>query len=243
MRLFLGAALAVTCVSGSALADEHFPQCFDKGALAFVDCPNSGYDYYGYDWSGLYIGAHVGFADLDVSGVFDPGEAAVVGSAFEPAGLIGGAQVGYNIQEGAFVLGFELDASFGDMKDAASAISGGDENRVSAEVTGFGSVRARMGVAMDNVMPFISAGAGLVSYELQVDDIDGGVSRNEEDTVLAGVFGAGLEIGVSEDVTLRGEGLYYYIEEDLGFTDSTGVPGELTVDDLWSLRGAVNMRF
>src|SRR5262249_39647249 len=55
-----------------------------------------------YNWSGLYLGAHIG-------GAFSSGTANVAGRAWDPGAteFIGGFQVGYNWQFGNFLVGAE----------------------------------------------------------------------------------------------------------------------------------------
>lgn len=242
MRLLATAAIAAICAGGAASANE-FPQCFDKSILAFVECPEYGNFY--YDWSGYYIGAHAGYASTDLSGGYDTAEvgASVLGQDLEPDGFAGGGQIGVNFQSDFYVLGLELDASYAEMDAEVSRTGGGDTNAVEATINGFGSIRARAGVAIDEFLPYVTAGVSLVSYEIEVNDIGDGVASEEEDSAIVGVIGGGLEIGLTEQFTIRGEGLYYYIDEDVSFAEPGDAPESLTLEDLWTLRGAVNWRF
>lgn len=246
MRLLIAATIVAASASGTALAQDYYgsgdpyPKCFDKSLLAFVDC-NVEYGY--YDWNGWYVGLHAGYADLDLSGgVDDLGAAPVSGSDLDTGGFAGGAQIGYNLDVGNFVFGLEVDGSLADAKDSATVIGGGANNTLKAKINGFGSVRARVGVPIDEFLPFITAGAGLVDYEVEATKLASGVVSREEETAFAGVIGGGLEIGLFEDVTVRGEGLYYYIDESFSVPDGAGAD-TVTIEDLWTLRGAVNMRF
>ena len=242
MRLLTSAAVAAICAAGTASANE-FPQCFDKSILAFVECPE--YDSSFYDWSGYYVGAHAGYANLDMSGGYDTDDlgAAVYGQDIDPDGFAGGGQIGVNYQSDFYVLGLEVDASAADMEAAVTRSDGGDTNAVEATINGFGSIRARAGVAMDAILPYVTAGVGLVNYEVKVNDIGAGVTTEEEDSAIVGVIGGGLEIGLTEQFTIRGEGLYYYIDEDIAFAEPGDAAENITLEDLWTLRGAVNWRF
>src|SRR6476620_11459558 len=76
-----------------------------------------------FDWTGPYIGAHVGWGWADLEGAFDSGAST---SKFSQDGgdfklsdddILGGLQAGYNVQINQFVLGVEGDISFTDLND------------------------------------------------------------------------------------------------------------------------------
>jgi outer membrane immunogenic protein len=58
-----------------------------------------------YNWTGLYVGAHVG------GGWSDLGAAPFLGSANNGSGFIGGGQIGYNYQINQWVWGLEADVA------------------------------------------------------------------------------------------------------------------------------------
>jgi outer membrane immunogenic protein len=61
-----------------------------------------------HNWTGLYIGGHVGVA----GGTFDNNVALLIpGPVGEDGGLMGGVQVGYNWQVNQLVFGIEADTS------------------------------------------------------------------------------------------------------------------------------------
>ena len=70
-----------------------------------------------YNWTGFYLGGHVGYGWADFSGT-DPLLGAV-SSSTTANGLIYGGQVGFNYQLGSWVFGIEGEFSFGDVKIVA----------------------------------------------------------------------------------------------------------------------------
>src|SRR5204862_102259 len=68
------------------------------------------------------------------------------------AGFVGGGQIGYNFQTGAFVFGVEADIQYADLSSKANwsgysyTFNGGGSQY-------FGTVRARAGYAFDRVTP------------------------------------------------------------------------------------------
>ena len=71
-----------------------------------------------YNWTGFYVGGHVGYG----KGMKD-----WLNSSFDyqVKGFLGGGQVGYNQQVGNVVFGIEADASWGNIKGDQTLIIGG----------------------------------------------------------------------------------------------------------------------
>src|SRR5262245_39877086 len=82
--------------------------------VAFAATPSAANDQYGRPdyappiWTGLYVGAHLGYA-------WGQGEAHVsgfgmhVGVEVHDSDAVGGIQIGYNWQRGGYVIGIEAD--------------------------------------------------------------------------------------------------------------------------------------
>src|SRR5947209_1627618 len=100
-KLLAACAVAIALMGGSAGAADLKVQ--RRGAtLAGVD----------YDWSGAFLGAHLGAG-------FSYRDWTLVGGATSEAGdaaMLGG-QIGYNYQVGKTVVGVEADLSWGNLKD------------------------------------------------------------------------------------------------------------------------------
>jgi outer membrane immunogenic protein len=81
-----------------------------------------------YDWSGVYIGGHVG-AGWSNNAVSDPGLGFLGIILNVPAvqnvygsGFIGGGQVGWNYQIGRLVIGTEFDANWADLNATSTTV-------------------------------------------------------------------------------------------------------------------------
>lgn len=120
-----------------------------------------------------------------------------------------GAQVGYQQQFGAFVLGAEAEALYlNDLEYRLSGTGGLKQNWSLA-------AKARAGVAIDHTLLYGTLGYGITSFEgygdaTTSDDVKGGV-----------VFGAGIEQAFSDTVSARVEYLqsrYDGVESVLGGT-------------------------
>lgn len=126
----------------------------------------------GYDWSGIYLGAHVGggWATNDLS---DPG-LGFIGSLLgvpvvqttDSSGILGGITGGWNYQFGRFVLGTEFDFSWADVNGTSTSTLlgfGGPGTGISRALTAntdwMGTSTLRLGYAHDRVLFYSKAGA------------------------------------------------------------------------------------
>jgi outer membrane immunogenic protein len=185
-------------------------------------------------WTGFYVGLNGGYAIGDggtstigtagFQGLIAPG--VVPGSLNTKAdGFIGGAQIGYNVQFGALVVGVETDIQFTDMKKTAGFIGApvlGTQLNTSttSEMEYFGTLRARLGFTpFDRLLVY---GTGGLAYgHIKTSSGVVGVqapglvwSGSDSETKFGWTIGAGLEYAFTNNLTLKGEYLYY----DLGKT-------------------------
>jgi outer membrane immunogenic protein len=199
MKTLAFAFLAATALTGSAYAAD----------MPAVSAPMD-VQVEGHDWSGFYVGGHVGYGVGEVEdGVFDsgggPGPFAL--EELEPEGVVGGVHAGYNHQWGWFVAGLEADVTFGDLNDdLTSGVSS-----VSEEIELMASGRVRVGAAFDNLLVYGTVGAGYVEREFSQDYIAGDEPLESDDIGL--VYGGGLEYAWNS-WSFRAEGLYYDVDLD-----------------------------
>lgn len=155
-----------------------------------------------FSWSGLYVGANVGYAGATVSESAS-GAATGTGSASMPAG-IGGGQIGYNYQIGAVVLGFEADFD-GNMATKSSAAFGGVSG--TNQIPWLATLRGRAGVAFDRYLVYATAGgvAGELNSNVNVNGIGSASTAN---TFSGWTAGGGLEVGITDRLSARVEYLY-----------------------------------
>lgn len=255
--------LAFVLLSGIALSGEAFAADMPLPAVSDQVLVPAAAD----DWSGFYAGVNVGYGwgDVDSSDV-SATEADPLGSLFLPFGtfpgaddsasfdgVIGGGQIGYNLQSGSFVLGIEADVQAGDL-EAESTVSVGAPAPTfdnTAEVNLFSTVRGRVGVAFDNFMVFATGGLAVAHVEVGTTVSSGfapltpPVSGEDEAFMLGYAVGGGVEYAFSENWSVKAE----YIYADLGEEDFTiDVTDTLTTDstadiEMHIARVGVNYRF
>jgi outer membrane immunogenic protein len=187
-----------------------------------------------FTWTGFYVGVHAGYAfgdaDIRTSGNAANTIANVNALArppslsFDQDGFIGGAQIGYNMQFGMFVAGVEADISYTDLSARQSYFSptpfnnnpAGLRSTFSQDLEYLGTVRARLGVAFDRALVYVTGGLayGDVSYRADFFNPAGGLQfTGSKSSVETGyTIGAGVEYAFTNNLTLKAEYLYY----DLG---------------------------
>lgn len=163
-----------------------------------------------YDWTGFYLGGHVGPA-WSSSTIGDP-----TGAAFAPrgadvnvsgSGWLAGGQMGYNRQLGAWVFGIEGDLSYTDIRGSTTSPFGAG---ITTQPNWLGTVTGRLGIAWDRTLLYAKAGAafGEVDYTVRAPTV---VSRGT-DTRTGWTVGAGAEYALWDNWSVKAE--YNYI--DLG---------------------------
>lgn len=227
-------------------------ECFDKGRLDFFDCPDVGIVtpvapatpplnpvFLTPRWTGFNIGGHLGFADAEITGV-SSFLGAPVGLDAGEVGFVGGGQFGYNYQfRNNVVLGGEIDGSFASITvDAETPASAVGELEIDYTAT----ARARLGYAMGRVLPFVTGGGGLISYEGAFSNGLGATASFDE-TAFAPVVGGGLNFMVTRRFVAGVEGHYFFVDEDESLGGLGGANDSVTLDDFFSVRFGFNYKF
>jgi outer membrane immunogenic protein len=177
-KLLLGSILALGAGGSALAADVRLPVYKAPPPVAV------------YSWTGFYVGGNIGYswgkADTDVAipgftvdGTFDldiPG--ATVSDSSKLKGIIGGGQVGYNVQTGYWVFGLELDWQASGEKGGATRSAAFDvgegfcptictvaqgtaTTQYEAKILWFGTARGRVGYAADGLLLY---GTGGLAY-------------------------------------------------------------------------------
>lgn len=194
--LFAGALLGATAMVTPALAAD--PVYWDQPSPSF-------------DWSGFYVGAHGGFATGRYDYIFPAG--VNVGSTLN--GGFGGIQAGYNWNMGGVILGAEADLSLGRITGSSDCPN--PAFSCNASVNFLSTVRGRLGLPIDNFMPYVTAG---VAFGNVRRESDGPADSLRDSRTLTGwTAGIGAEVAVADGWSIGGEYLYV----DLGRRTYPGV--------------------
>jgi len=212
-------------------------------------------------FGGFYVGANAGwgygehrFRDLDgfgpFAGFFLPNEA-----TRSSDGFVGGIQGGYNWQSRCTVFGIEADYNWANVghDELFAGPLGFATLAASSHLKSFGSIRARTGVVVDNLMLYVTGGLAYAKTERSVDlnipllGISEGFSSDK--TRLGWTAGFGTEWQFASNWSLKSEVLYARFQtEETAFTCSIlcaparGVRFEHD-SSAWVTRIGVNYRF
>lgn len=160
------------------------------------------------NWTGFYAGLNAGYgwSSAITATIADPNLAkSQIFTSATPGGFVGGAQAGYNWQSGYWVFGFEADIQYADLGASmnwgnytALGLKNGDGQY-------FGTLRARLGYAMDRTLVYITGG---YAYGGLIDNRFTGNATSNSGYALGG----GVEYAFTDNWTARLEGLYVNLD-------------------------------
>src|SRR5262247_3091370 len=119
-----------------------------------------------YNWTGSYVGGNIGYGwgnnsvDFTSFAVFPPGTVPL-SLADNPRGVVGGVQYGTNWQFNRFVLGWDSDFSFSDIKASQTVVTlpGGIVTSGEQKLDWLSTTRGRAGYLLtDNLLLYGTGG-------------------------------------------------------------------------------------
>ena len=213
MKRMLVAALATTAFcSASALAAD-LPQ---RPAPAPLMAPTPV-----YNWTGIYVGLNGGYGwgsqdPLNlITNRFDGSSVAFSGGVF-------GGTAGAQIQSGHVVIGFEADLDWAGMKGSATfvpTVGGVPINPAAISATTNidweATARARVGYAQDNWLFYATGGFAILGAKAAFTPAPGVtcgtytlVNCSGTSKQIGAALGAGVEYGITQNVSAKLEYLY-----------------------------------
>jgi len=177
-------------------------------------------------WNGVYIGIHGGYGWGDA----DSSVGATVGTG-SPDGAFGGFQFGYNYHVNRnWVLGYEVDVSFGDVSSALAPFAPSE-----IDVSLFGTARARLGYAQGPWLFYVTGGLAWAKPDTNI----AGVVINDRAHV-GWTAGLGAEYALSRNWSAKIEYLYADFDGTRRTIGATAVNSDLTMS---MVRLGLNYRF
>jgi outer membrane immunogenic protein len=185
-----------------------------------------------FSWTGFYIGVNGGWGFTDTNNNS-------FGNNIN-GGLVGGT-VGYNYQMGQFVIGYEGDVDWSDIRGSnfTFGLPGGVGNdKLTSEF--MVTERARLGYAWDRTLFFVTGGYAGIDMKASFNDSFGNFG-SQTNFHNGGIVGAGIEYAFTNNFTVKGEYLFAPMQSKTYFAGTPDVTS--TGFDLSIFRVGVNYKF
>jgi high affinity Mn2+ porin len=183
-----------------------------------------------YDWSGFYVGGHMGYAGGNSNWTANPTQAGLpstsgsvdmtlpIDSFAESGSFFMGFQGGYNYMlANRMVLGAEADVSFPAFRNLSGVSIGGLTNFNSPvvgaasygeTVLSMGTVRGRIGYAPGNWLFYVTGGFAWTYDQLTLTQLASGANDSPFLWRLGWTAGVGVEVPIAPNWTAKGEYLW-----------------------------------
>jgi outer membrane immunogenic protein len=171
-----------------------------------------------FNWTGAYIGGHVGYGWGDKSWVDRTGYFPAIDQSVD--GVLGGGQLGFNYQTGPIVLGIQGDVSWAGI-DGSSTSYG---RTFKAEVDWLATLTGRVGYAWDRWLLYVKGGGAWAHDEFSVVQFDG---QRASQTRSGWTIGGGVEVALVGNWSALVEYDYMDFGDDSAtFTETIIIPGK-----------------
>ncbi|MGY3581484.1 outer membrane immunogenic protein [Bradyrhizobium sp. USDA 4341] len=206
MKKFLLAGAAFALLSSAAGAAD-LPRAMAKAPIAAA----APYAQPFFSWTGGYVGLFGGYGFSGDDTKVSVGGAPLV-TGLKPEGGFFGAELGYDYQFAPnWVIGIAGDAALSDINDSKTiAAIGGYSVGAGSKLDKFGTVRGKLGYAIDRVLVYGTGGLA-VGYNEATANIrypGGSVSAFDSQTHVGWTAGAGLDWAFTNTLSWKTEYLY-----------------------------------
>ena len=176
-----------------------------------------------YNWTGFYLGIVGGGAWEDAN------------SPRMQGGFVGGT-AGYNWQNGNVVFGLEADGAWADVNASATALG----ITVSSKTDALGTVRGRIGWAVNNILLYGTGGYAWIDNKVSVTAL--GVTVSDSKFHSGWTVGAGVEAFFAPQWSVKGEYLYRSLGGETYFS-GLGAPVSTGTLNFHTVQVGVNYHF
>lgn len=193
-----------------------------------------------YDWTGFYIGGHVGYGGGGLGPGTNPLPEQGVVFPHSVTGLIAGYQAGYNKQLfNHVVVGIEADASFTSPMDAPALMPAPFHTTLDYA----GTVRGRAGYAFGTWLPYATGGFAWGHSHVNINDTAGNVVSSPGQTQTGWTAGAGVEFALSGNWSAKLEYDYIGLSRRMYDLSGFGLPGINVDPSIHLVKFGMNYRF
>jgi outer membrane immunogenic protein len=233
MRTFsLLVSVCVACTS-AMIASVHAADL----SAPVTKAPPASYLPAAINWTGFYVGAHIGGAWSDANWT-NP----VSGSSntLTAGGVLGGAQVGVNYQADHVVWGVEGDFSGTSLTPSSTDLAGFAHT---TRTDWTSTVTGRLGYAVNQALFFAKGGAAFAEERDSVASPFGGFSSSGSSTVAGWTAGGGVEYALDHNWSAKVE--YDYLgfgAQSVPSVAPGGAPGSVDLN-IHRVIAGINYRF
>lgn len=193
--------------------------------------------YATYNWGGFYAGINGGYGwgvqEFDMPGI---------SASYNANGAVLGGTLGFNIDSGDWIFGFETDFDWSDMRGGVGC---GPALNCSSKLDSLGTARIRVGYDIGSLVgtgPLLVYGTGGFAYgESKLKQSGGAGENSDHKMVTGGAYGAGAEYAIDKNWSVKAE----YLRVDIGSDDYElgGSPARGDIRPIDLARAGINYNF
>jgi outer membrane immunogenic protein len=256
-KIFLLGFAAITVLAGGPAVAADMPVKVSSPAMMRPACAQFG---------GFYIGGHAGWgyhdykwSDRDAWSSENSDDLQRSNVTSSKGGFIGGAQGGYNWQQGCTLFGVEADYAWGRISHSVFETDGDtgidtDSLTIQSRLRGLGSLKARTGIIVDNLLIYVTGGFAVGDFSRTYTQTDLNAPASEVFSYSkfkwGWTAGFGTEWAINNNWSLKSEVLYARFESDeqnficVTFCTAPGENKRFGNDDsLWTTKIGINYRW
>jgi outer membrane immunogenic protein len=193
-----------------------------------------------YNWTGFYIGGHVGGAWGDKHW-FDASSPPTEDLGVDKvSGVVAGGQLGVNWQISNWLLGIEGQASWSNAK--GNHHSGSED--FESKVDWLGTIAGRVGLAFDRVLIYGKGGAAFAHDVHHGTASQFNLALEADGTRWGWMAGGGIEVALGGNWSAKGE--YNFMDfgkKAFTFTGTSTVPNQIIDQQIHVAKFGINYRF
>jgi outer membrane immunogenic protein len=204
MRRFALALLASTALTGTAFGAD----------IARTAPVASQPVAYGVNWTGIYIGGHIGGAWTSNGNNNNYYNNYYYDNNNDDSSFIGGGQIGFNYQIGSWVLGVEGDISAADLGNKRDNYYNLPYYYGGRSIDWFATLTGRVGYAWDNWLLYVKGGGAWADTDNGRDYYYTNYGYNRDNTLSGWTVGVGVEWAWTPNWSVKLEYDYLDFESD-----------------------------